>query len=99
MATIKMQDFQKLLEKNAENPINIIDIRARDVFEMSHIKGAMNIPLDKIEEQLINLDKDKEYYIICYSGNFSEQATAFLIHHGFRAINVQSGMNYILEQR
>lgn len=96
MTTIKIQDFQKLLDKNDEEPINIIDIRARDAFKEAHIEGASNIPLDELEAQLVDLDKEKEYYVICYSGNFSEQATDFLNRQGFKTINVQSGMNYIL---
>lgn len=98
MRTITIQDFQKKLAAQAENELNIIDVRAPEAFAEAHIKGAQNIPLDELENHLDQFDQDKEYYIICYSGMFSQQATNFLNHHGFTAISIESGMNYILNQ-
>lgn len=98
METISIQDFQKKLATQDEKELNIIDVRAPEAFAEAHINGAKNIPLDQLESQLESFSKEEEYYIICYSGIFSQQATNFLNHHGFTATSVESGMNYILNE-
>ncbi len=92
MNIITMNAFEELLAKEAET-IEIIDVRGRDAFALGHIEGARNIPLDELQGRVADLDKDQDYYIVCYSGNFSAIAAEFLTRNGFKAANVQSGMN------
>lgn len=97
MKSITIPEFKNRLDNQSENPIHLIDLRAKEAFEEGHIKGAMNIPLDELESTIDELEKNKEYHLICYSGMFSKQAGEFLNHHGFKTVNIESGMNAILQ--
>ncbi len=51
----------------------IIDVRTKEEYEISHIKGAINIPYDEISEN-INLDNHKTILVYCQSGRRSQIA-------------------------
>lgn len=56
------------------------------------IPGAINIPLGLIEFRMHELDKSKEYIIVCRSGARSGRASQFLESYGFNVINMTGGM-------
>ena len=56
------------------------------------IPGAMNIPLGLLEFRMHELDKSKEYIIVCRSGGRSGRAAQFLEYHGYKVINMTGGM-------
>lgn len=91
MKTLTMNEFEKLLTETSD--VNIIDVRGREAFELGHIAGAVNVPIDELQATVKDLDQTEDYYIICYSGNFSAMAGEFLTRNGIKAINVQGGMN------
>ena len=56
------------------------------------IPGAVNIPLGLVEFRMNELDKSKEYMLVCRSGGRSGRATQFLVSYGFNVINMAGGM-------
>lgn len=67
----------------------LVDVRTPQEFAGGSVKGAINIPLDKIESQLSKF-KDKNHIIVfCRSGNRSGQAKSFLEKN--RYTNVTNG--------
>jgi 3-mercaptopyruvate sulfurtransferase SseA len=61
---INVADAKKLI---AEGKAVIIDVRSEDTYKMSHIKGASNVPLSKLEAgDFKDLPQDK--LIIAYCG-------------------------------
>ena len=42
------------------------------------IPGALNVPFSKIGTELKNVPKDKPVYVICRTGDFSEQIAEIL---------------------
>ena len=48
-------------------------------FVSEHVDGAVNMPLDFINECITQLDKDKEYYVHC-AGGYRSAAASSLIH-------------------
>jgi 3-mercaptopyruvate sulfurtransferase SseA len=44
----------------------IVDVRSPSAYELSHIPGAINIPLGEIETNPTGLDLDKDQWIITY---------------------------------
>lgn len=87
---MKQEEFKKIVEKgNAK----IIDVSAAEKFAQSHIKGAVNVPLENLEAYMSNLDKNEEYHIVCRLGIRSTQATETLTKAGFKVHNVEGGMN------
>ncbi|MBS4207268.1 rhodanese-like domain-containing protein [Bacillus sp. FJAT-50079] len=72
--------------------LNIIDVREVDEVATGKIPGAINIPLGLVEFRMHELDKSKEYIMVCRSGGRSGQAAQFLESQGFNVINMQGGM-------
>ena len=72
-------DLDKLLN---EKEYIIVDVRNKEEYDISHIKDAINIPYDVIDEN-IDLDKDKNIFVYCKSGNRSKIAYDTLISLGY----------------
>lgn len=86
-------DIKKLESMAKEQSINIIDVRGEDVFQEGHIEGAVNMPLEELENHLSNLDKEETYYVVCTRGIKSQKAVDILVDKGYTAINVEGGMS------
>ncbi|WP_129691388.1 rhodanese-like domain-containing protein [Gottfriedia acidiceleris] len=72
--------------------LNIIDVREVDEVAAGKIREAIHIPLGLIEFRLHELDKSKEYIMVCRSGARSGRATEFLQSQGFNVKNMVGGM-------
>jgi rhodanese-related sulfurtransferase len=90
MKHITSREIEQKL-KNGEQ-LNIIDVRETHEVAMGKIPTAVNIPLGLVEFKMPDLDKKKEYFIICHSGGRSSQATMFLENYGFNVTNMDGGM-------
>jgi rhodanese-related sulfurtransferase len=77
---------------NDGKKLNIIDVRDVNEVEAGKIPGAVNIPLGLVEFRMHELDKSKEYIMVCRSGGRSGRATQFLESYGFNVINMAGGM-------
>jgi phage shock protein E len=66
-----------------------VDVRTPAEFAQGSVKGAINIPLDQIEKQLVKFKGKKNIVVFCRSGNRSSQAKAFLEQNGMK--NVSNG--------
>ena len=76
----------------------IIDIRDEISYRYGSIEGALNIPQDKIEQNLEKLDKETLYVIMCKSGVISDTVALELREKGYRAVNLLRGFyGYMLE--
>ncbi|TPV45723.1 rhodanese-like domain-containing protein [Bacillus dicomae] len=80
---------ERLLCKEA---VNIVDVREVEEVAEGKIPEACNIPLRLLEFRMHELDKNKEYIIVCRSGGRSARAVQFLESYGFRVINMVDGM-------
>jgi rhodanese-related sulfurtransferase len=91
---IKIADVQKKI--NAKNNILLLDVRTATEFDgpLSHIAGAVLLPIQELEQRVdeLNEHKEKEIIVICRSGNRSQSGTRILISHGFNAVNMLGGM-------
>ncbi|MBA9028941.1 MULTISPECIES: rhodanese-like domain-containing protein [Bacillaceae] len=72
--------------------LNIIDVREVDEVAAGKIPGAVNIPLGLVEFRMDELDKSKEYIMICRSGGRSGRAIQILENYGYNVINMAGGM-------
>ncbi|WP_066401087.1 sulfurtransferase TusA family protein [Neobacillus mesonae] len=83
------------LEAKLENEnIVVLDVRETAEYAFNHIPNAISIPLGKLEERLIELNKNDEIYIICRTGNRSDMAAQKLAEKGFsKVFNVVLGMS------
>lgn len=93
MANLSQEEWSEQLEGD-ENAF-ILDVRTADEVEEGYIPGATNIDfymgqgfLDALE----GLDKSKNYYVYCRSGNRSGQACALMANAGFgNTYNLEGG--------
>ncbi|QYA41762.1 rhodanese-like domain-containing protein [Macrococcoides bohemicum] len=79
----------------ANKAMNIIDVREQFEVEQGMIKGAMHIPMNDIPEAMDNLDREKEYYIVCAHAVRSANVTQYLLANDYKAVNVEGGMGVI----
>ena len=90
---IKMNEFQdKILDKETI----VLDVRTEQEYygPLGHIEGAILIPINELENRLIELDKykDNTIYVVCRSGNRSGFGKDILNDNNFTAVNVDGGM-------
>lgn len=85
---ISIDEFKELLEEG----INVIDIREHYLFERSHVKTAINIPL-RILRMMPNkyLTTNKSYYLICETGFNSKRLAEILNEKGYTVYSVKNG--------
>ena len=77
--TKEKSKLDEILEKN--NYI-IVDVRTDSEYQESHVKGAINIPYDTIDENT-ELDKTKTIFVYCKSGVRSNKAYNTLKNLGY----------------
>ena len=73
----------------------IIDVRENDEWLAQHIKGAIHIPLDQLENRLAKLSQYKDSTVImhCRSGRRSRLAGEILMAAGFKDVyNLKGGL-------
>jgi rhodanese-related sulfurtransferase len=91
MREISAKELENLL--NDDQSVNIIDVREVDEVATGKIPGAQNIPLGLIEFKMQELDKSKDYIVVCQAGGRSGRAVQFLESQGFKVTNMTGGMN------
>jgi rhodanese-related sulfurtransferase len=84
----------KELEKKLKEgqPLHMIDVRETSEVKEGKIPTTMNIPLGLLEFRIHELNKSKEYVLVCRSGGRSSQAYKLLQSYGFNVINMVGGM-------
>ncbi len=69
----------------------IVDVRTPQEFRNGHLQGAVNIPLDRIRNEVAALKKKQKPVILyCRSGNRSGMAKSILRAAGLEAYNAGS---------
>ena len=76
------KDNTELKEVLTDNSY-LVDVRTPSEFASGSVKGAVNIPLDKISGQLSKFKGKKNIVVFCRSGNRSGQAKSILEKNGF----------------
>ena len=82
-------DFAELVREGA----TIIDVRTKGEYAGGHIRGSVNIPLDKLVANMSKLKKNKAIITCCASGARSASAKGILTSHGFT--NVHNGGSWM----
>ncbi|MDR4926873.1 rhodanese-like domain-containing protein [Peribacillus simplex] len=90
MKEILPNEVSPLLKGNS--PVHIIDVREVEEVKAGKIPNALNIPLGLVEFRMQDLDKSKEYIMVCRSGGRSSRAEQILENHGYKVLNMVGGM-------
>ena len=83
----------ELEEKLATQPLTILDVRIKEMYEAGHIPGAVNIPYEIVQNGGY-LPTAKPTYIVCQGSIESKLATTYLAKRGYDVVNVLRGMDY-----
>ena len=90
---ISMNEFQ---DKILDQKTIVLDVRTEEEFygPLGHIEGAILIPINELENRLVELDeyRDNTIYVVCRSGNRSGFGKDILNDNNFTAVNVDGGM-------
>ena len=93
--TIKSKDFVDILKLNK---INILDVRSKSEFDNKHIEGAINFPLNSLQEMYKEIKYEDKLYVHCAGGYRSVIAISILKKLSFKAMtNITEGFNEILK--
>lgn len=86
------EEFKGELEKT--NGI-LIDVRTAGEFASGTVSGAKNIDVmsPNFKSAINKLDKNREYFLFCRSGNRSAQACDLMSKEGFKVHNLKGGID------
>jgi len=73
-------------ERSAElvaDGVRVIDVRTPGEYEMSHIEGAENVPMNTLAQAAANWDRGEPLLVYCATGARSSDAVRFLADQGF----------------
>lgn len=72
--------------------MQLIDIRDLEDYEVSHIKGAIYVPLQKIVSTPYQvMTKNKKYVLYCDKGSISKKVCNILNSQGYQVYNLSGG--------
>lgn len=63
--TLEPVPAEELLERAQKGLVTVVDVRPPEEFVQGHIAGAVNIPLDKLKQQLRQMPRDREVVAYC----------------------------------
>lgn len=86
---IDIEEFSSYIGKEG---VQIVDVRGESEYKSGHVKGADNIFVGTLENNLDKIDKNKEVIIHCQSGDRSAIAQSLLARHGIEVKNYSAGM-------
>jgi rhodanese-related sulfurtransferase/DNA-binding transcriptional ArsR family regulator len=84
----------ELLDRARDGLVTVIDVRPPEEYAQGHIAGALNIPLEKLKQQLKTLPRDREIVAYCRGPwcVLSYEAVARLRKAGIEARRLEDGL-------
>jgi len=81
---------KELLTGN-ESKYLVVDLRSAEDYAKGHVKGAVNIPLAQLPQNLDKLPMDKTLMLYCYSGQTSAMTMVPLKYYGYKVVSISRG--------
>jgi len=76
----------------------VVDVRKPGEYSSEHVDGAINLPLDNINEVIAELNPDQPYFVHCAGGYRSMIFNSILRARGFdKLVDVKGGFKAIKE--
>lgn len=93
IVSIPAEEFE-ILQKDSS--LRILDVRRESEYEAEHVVGATNLPLDFINDQIGEIDKNTAYFIHCAGGYRSMIAASILKSRGYgKIVDIAGGFQAI----
>ena len=84
-----IRTIEELQEDTREK--QIIDIRDKADFDKATYPGAVNIYWEELEEHMDEIRKDCPVYLLCYTGQKSEEIAQELNEQGYEVYSIKNG--------
>ena len=81
----------KELYTGNESKYLVVDLRSAEDYAKGHVKGAVNIPLATLPQNLDKLPMDKTLMLYCYTGQTSALAMVPLKNFGYKVVSLSRG--------
>ena len=90
--------FRKKIEEIEQDKREkqIIDLRSPEEYEKETYPGAENLFWEELEEHKDEIAKDRPVYLICYTGQKSDEIAENLVEQGYEAYSIQNGFHAYL---
>jgi glyoxylase-like metal-dependent hydrolase (beta-lactamase superfamily II)/rhodanese-related sulfurtransferase len=96
ISSISATEFENIV--NADNHIQILDVRNVGEFLSEHLQNAQNYPLGDLSKSMDRLDINSTYYIHCAGGYRSMVAASLMRANGFKnLVDIAGGYKAIKE--
>lgn len=86
------------LQKDARDK-QVIDLRSEEDFEKETYPWALNIYWEELGERIDEVSKDIPVYLICYTGQKSDEIAQNLQEQGYEAYSVEGGYRAYLRKK
>ena len=78
----------------ANKKIQILDVREDTERDHAHIEGTIHIKLSEIAKRHVELDKNKNIFVMCHAGTRSQTVVKWLKTQGYTySVNVLGGID------
>ena len=84
-----IKTIEELENDNREK--QVIDIRDKEDFEKESYPDSINIPWQELDNHMDELKKDCPVYLICYSGDKSDELAPELNEKGYEVYSIKNG--------
>lgn len=96
ITSLSVKEFASIQKSHGE--VNILDVRKNSEFQSEHVIGAENAPLDYINDSMLQVNKNKTYYVHCAGGYRSMIFVSTLKARGYdNLIDISGGFTALKE--
>jgi tRNA(Ile)-lysidine synthase TilS/MesJ/rhodanese-related sulfurtransferase len=74
----------------------VIDIRSKEEYEKETYPGAVNIFWEEFDKRINEVPKDKPVYLLCYTGQRSDEIAENLAGSGYEIYSIENGFHAFL---
>lgn len=84
----------ELLRRMRSGDVVVLDVRPEEEYRAGHVRGALPVPLERLEAALEELPREREVVAYCRGPYcvYSDEAVALLRARGFRARRLELGL-------
>jgi rhodanese-related sulfurtransferase len=94
ISSVNVDELEKITSENPDN--TVLDVRKASEHFSEHVEDSQNLPLDYINDNMGEIDKDKTYLVHCAGGYRSMVFCSVLRARGYdNLINVKGGFDAI----
>jgi rhodanese-related sulfurtransferase len=91
MTDISPQELKARLDRH--DALVLLDVREDWETALCRLDNATHIPIEEIELRTAELDQAEEIVVYCHHGVRSAAVANFLRQQGFKAVNLQGGLD------